>query len=86
MIRNCSVKHSCESILESFVSRYENHFDERRNVDEATAIIEELEICVNGPNLAHYEADLKEAVDLHWGGKSWHFFRTSSLDMLVNLS
>ena len=29
-----SVKSSCESILESFVSQYENHFDECRNVDE----------------------------------------------------
>ena len=27
----CSVKVSCESILESFVSVYENHFDKRRN-------------------------------------------------------
>ena len=26
-----SVKVSCESVLESFVSKYENHFDERRN-------------------------------------------------------
>ena len=24
-------------LLESFVSKYENHFDERRNVDEVTA-------------------------------------------------
>ena len=30
-------KHSCVSILESFVSKYENHFDELRNVDETTA-------------------------------------------------
>ena len=30
----CSVKHSCESVLESFVSRYENHFDSRRNTEE----------------------------------------------------
>ena len=80
-----SVKHSCESILESFVSRYENHFDERRNVDEATAN-EEFEICVNGPNLAHSEAVVKEAMDLHWGGKAWHFYRTSRLDKLVNPS
>jgi hypothetical protein len=29
-----SVKSSCESILASFVSKYENHFDERWNVDE----------------------------------------------------
>ena len=32
-----SVKSSCESILESHVSQYEVHFDERRNVDEETA-------------------------------------------------
>ena len=80
-----SVKHSCESILESFVSKFENHFDERRNVDEVTAT-EEFEISVNGPKLAHSEAVVREAMDLHWGGKSWHFFRTSKLDMLVNLS
>ena len=59
-----SVKHSCESILESFVSKFENHFDERRNVDEATAT-EEFEIIVNGPKLAHSEAVVKEAMDLH---------------------
>jgi hypothetical protein len=44
-----SVKSSCESILESFVSMYENHFDQCRNVDETTAT-EEFEISVNGPS------------------------------------
>ena len=44
----CSVKHSCESVLESFVSRYENHFDARRNTDEDTSN-EEFEIAVNVP-------------------------------------
>ena len=33
----CAVKHSCESILESFVSRYENHFNCRRNNNELSA-------------------------------------------------
>ena len=28
-----SIKHSCESIMESFVSKYENHVNARRNVD-----------------------------------------------------
>ena len=77
-----SVKHSCESILESFVFIYKNHFYERRNGDEVTAN-EEFEICVNGPNLANSEAVIKEAMDLHWGSKSWHFNRTSRLDMLI---
>ena len=71
--------------MESFVSKYENYFAERRNVDEATAN-EEFEICVIGPNLANSEAVVKEARDLHWGGKSWHFYRTSRLDKLVNPS
>jgi hypothetical protein len=39
----CAVKHSCESILESYVSRYENHFDCRRNTNEVSAN-EEFEI------------------------------------------
>ena len=78
-----SVKHSCESILESFVSKYENHFDERRNVDEVTAN-EEFEICVNGPNLAHAESVVKDAMDIHWKNKPWHFFRSSGLEKLVN--
>ena len=42
-----SVKCSCESILESYVSQYEVHFNERRNVDELTAN-EEFGIAVNG--------------------------------------
>ena len=78
-----SVKHSCESILESFVSKYENHFDERRNVDEVTAN-EEFEICVNGQNLAHAESVVKDAMDIHWKNKPWHFFRSSGLEKLVN--
>ena len=32
-----SVKLSCESILENFVSQYGNHFDEHRNVSEEAA-------------------------------------------------
>ena len=33
----CAVKHSCECILESYVSRYENHFDCTRNTNEVSA-------------------------------------------------
>ena len=80
-----SVKHSCESILESFVSEYENHFDERRNVDEETAN-EEFEIAVNGPNLAHADSVILEAMELYWQGNPWHFYRSSPLEKLVNAS
>ena len=37
-------------MLESFVSRYENHFDSRRNTKEY-ATNEEFDVAVNGPNL-----------------------------------
>ena len=41
----CSLKHICESVLESFVSRFENHFYSRRSTDEETSN-EEFEIAV----------------------------------------
>ena len=63
-----SIKQSCESILESFVSRNENHFDARRNVDENTAN-EEFEIAVNSPNLAHSTSVINEAMNSYWKGK-----------------
>ena len=83
----CSVKHSCESVLESFVSRYENHFDARRSTDEDTPN-QEFEIAVNGPNLAHYDTVVSEAMDLYWRSKSkdglgdWHFLKTSVVEKL----
>ena len=46
------VKQSCESVLESFVSRYENHFDLRRTMNEES-VNEEFEIAMNGPNLGN---------------------------------
>ena len=76
-----AVKHSCESILESFVSMYENHFDIRRPTAEKSTN-EEFEIAVNGPNLAHCDSVVKESMDNYWasrGGK-WHFFKTSVLE------
>ena len=79
-----SVKHSCESILESFVSKYENHFDARRNVDEETAN-EEFEIAVNGPNLAHSDSVIIDEMNLYWKGKPWHFHR-SSIELFKNPS
>ena len=66
-----AVKHSCESILESFVSMYENHFDIRRPTAEKSTN-EEFEIAVNGPNLAHCDSVVKESMDNYWasrGGK-----------------
>ena len=79
-----SVKHSCESILESFVSRFENHFDVRRNVNEYTSN-EEFTITCNGPNLANCNGMVREAMEDYWRskGSSWHFLRASVLEQLT---
>ena len=81
------MKHSCESVLESFVSIYENYFYARRSTNEDTSN-EEFEIAVNGPSLAHCENVITEAMDLYWRSKAkdglgdWHFFRTTVLERL----
>ena len=46
------VKQTVESVLESLVSKYENHFPYNRNLDEES-INEEFEIAANGPCLAY---------------------------------
>ena len=48
-----AVQHSCERVLELFVSSYENHFDFKRASTNEETNNEEFEIAVNAPNLAH---------------------------------
>ena len=78
-----AVKHSCESVLESFVSRYEIHFDMRRRTDEESTN-EEFEIAVNGPNLANRDSVISEAMHSYWvsRGGSWHFVRKTVVEKL----
>ena len=78
-----AIKNTCESVLESIVSEYENHFDVRRNLGSEQAINEEFEIAKNGPsNLATCDDLLKEALDLYWKGKPWHFYKVSDINRL----
>ena len=51
-----SAKLSCGSIPESFVSKYENHFDEHCNVSDKIAN-EEFLIARNRPNLWHVQME-----------------------------
>ena len=79
----CCVKVSCESVLESLVSIFENHFDARRNMkEESTA--QEFMIAVNDPNLAYADTVIEEAMNSYWQskGSAWHFFRTTVLEQL----
>ena len=43
---------------------------------------EEFLISVNGPNLAHCNGVIEEAMDKYWKRKDWHFYRTSQTDYL----
>ena len=63
-----SVQMPCESVLDSLVSFYENHFDARRKLNEEDTS-EEFMIAVNGPNLAHSISIIKEAKDSYWKSK-----------------
>ena len=82
----CCVKVSCESVLESLVSIFENHYDVRRNMNEKSTS-EEFMIAINGPNLSHADAVIKEAMNSYWNSRqsgqgTWHFFRTTALEQL----
>ena len=78
-----AVKHSCESILESFVSKYENHFNMRRNTSEDSTN-EEFEIVVNGQNLANCDSVVLEAMNNYWASRSgsWHLFRKTIIEKI----
>ena len=72
-----AVKVSVESVVESLVSRYEVHFDAKRQLKEEHAL-EEMEIAENGPELVHADRLLSLAMDKYWKEKgtsdgTWHF-------------
>ena len=88
-----AVKVSVESVVESLVSRYEVHFDAKRQLKEDHAL-EEMEIAENGPELVHADRLLSLAMDKYWKEKdsadgTWHFchktndIRTYSKDSKV---
>ena len=39
------------------------------------SVNEEFEIAVNGPNLANSDSVIKEAMNRHWEGGCWHFYK-----------
>ena len=76
-ICTASVKISVESVVESLVSRYENHFDSSRQLKEERAL-DEMEIAENGPELVKADIVLAAAMNQYWKDKSpkdpsWHF-------------
>ena len=74
-----STKASCESVLESYVSRYEIHFNARRNMGEDGAN-KEFVIAQNGPSIVKCDRVVKKAMESYCSEKgqtSWHFIRTA---------
>ena len=74
------VKVSVESVVESIVSKYENHFDSSRQPSEDHAL-SEMVIAENGPLLHQAEGILENSMNCYWKENStngkWHFLRTS---------
>ena len=79
-IATSAVKISVESVVESLVSRYESHFDAKRQLKEINAL-DEMEISENGPDLVHADKILTSAMSKYWQDKSkdgvWHFCHKS---------
>ena len=61
-ISTAVVKISVESVVESLVSRYENHFDSGRQLNEDRAL-DEMEISENGPELVKADVVLTAAMN-----------------------
>ena len=79
IILTACVKISVESIVESLVSRYENHFTSSRQLTEEHAL-DEMIISENGPNLHEADSILERAMNRYWSENSqngkWHFIRS----------
>ena len=74
-----AVKYSVESSVESLISRYEVHFDKKRQLTEENAH-QEMVIAENGPVLVHATPLLTRALDKYFLNETksseWHFFPT----------
>ena len=73
-----SSKVSVEIVVETHVSRYEQHFDSSRQLSEDHAV-EEMQIAENGPLLQRADPLLDRAMNKYWKSNNekgqWHFIR-----------
>ena len=76
-----AVKISVESVVESLVSRYENHFTPKRQDTKEDNALQEMTISENGPLLQHADNVIEAAMRQYWRKNSdngqWHFIRRS---------
>ena len=85
-----AIKMSVESIAESYISVYNIHNNDNRQIKEQTGE-DEMMIHINGPEVGEADETLKAALDLHFKGNTWHFtvdkhlFRSSGITTEKNL-
>ena len=81
-----SVKVSVESVVESLLSRYEQHFHPARQSSEEHAL-EEMLIAENGPCLAQSKHVLEAAMNDYWKKSTkkghWHFIRSTKVEDFI---
>ena len=74
-----AVKYSVESSVESLISRYETHFDRKRQLTEENAH-HEMVIAESGPILVHADPLLTRALNKYFRNETqkgeWHFYHT----------
>ena len=77
-ICTAAVKVSVESVVETLVSRYEQHFDSSRQLSEDHNL-EAMQISENGLLLQHADVLLDRAMTEYWKDNNdrgqWHFIR-----------
>ena len=76
VFEQCALKTCNEAVVEGMGSIVTLHADSRRGLN-AEAIEKEAFIHFNGPPLARADGLIKEALDLHFKGKDWHFTQVS---------
>ena len=76
LFEHCALKTRNEAVVEGIGSIVNMHADGRRGL-EAGAYEKEAFIHFNGPPLVQADAIIKEALDLHFEGKPWHFKKES---------
>ena len=82
IIARAAVCKSVESVVESWISVMEGHDTAVRNLDP-NRLKYEMIVSINGPNVAHCQSIVKEAMSHYWGqskkkeDRCGHFVRRS---------
>ena len=72
----CALKICNEAVVEGMGSIVNMHADRRRGLS-AQKYASESFVHYNGPPLPKADGIIKAALDIHFGGKPWHFTQTS---------